>query len=364
MNARPALSTAAWGLFCASSWTWCIGMYLPLVLLRELGWGGFAVFAIPNVVGCAAFGYVLKNPDGSAALLARHAAAARWFSIIAVAYNAYFVGWMVTRLPWTWAGSGWAGPIAAVGLVAAGLLLSTLPGRLWPLLGAGVYGLSLATLGVLGLSGLSDLPSSGERSGVEILFWAPPMAFGFLLCPYLDLTFHRALRASPSRHAFGIMGVAFAAMLLVTLAYRDRIWTLVPLIHIGTQALFTTAAHLREVGRVPGGERVAVRALAIGVPLASVLLVLAAGSREGPQGGEDIYLRFLVFFGLLFPAYVLLFIGPGRPLALCRRNVLLYAAAMVVCLPFYELAFFGGRTWLLVVPLAGLLTWRAVRSRL
>ena len=35
-------------------------MYLPVILLRRFGWLGFLAFAVPNVLGCAAFGYVLR----------------------------------------------------------------------------------------------------------------------------------------------------------------------------------------------------------------------------------------------------------------------------------------------------------------
>ena len=67
----PALArTVGWGLYCTTSWTWCIGMYLPLILLRDYGWPGFIAFAIPNVLGCAAFGYVV-DAKRSDALRAR-----------------------------------------------------------------------------------------------------------------------------------------------------------------------------------------------------------------------------------------------------------------------------------------------------
>ena len=44
------MATVAWGLFCSNSWTWCIGMYLPVILLRSFGWPGFLAFVIPNVL--------------------------------------------------------------------------------------------------------------------------------------------------------------------------------------------------------------------------------------------------------------------------------------------------------------------------
>ena len=47
---RPAQITT-WAIYLGTSWTWCIGMFLPVLVLRELGLTGFLSFAIPNIVG-------------------------------------------------------------------------------------------------------------------------------------------------------------------------------------------------------------------------------------------------------------------------------------------------------------------------
>ena len=49
-NAVPLL----WALFLGVSWTWVIGMFLPVLLVRDYGMLGWIVFAVPNVVGAAA----------------------------------------------------------------------------------------------------------------------------------------------------------------------------------------------------------------------------------------------------------------------------------------------------------------------
>ncbi|MEO0631212.1 MAG: hypothetical protein AAFY46_10885, partial [Planctomycetota bacterium] len=72
----PATSRFAplgWAAFLGVSWTWCIGMYLPILMVRDLGLAGYLVFAIPNVVGAAAMGWVLRSPASSLALTTRHA---------------------------------------------------------------------------------------------------------------------------------------------------------------------------------------------------------------------------------------------------------------------------------------------------
>ena len=50
MSPARLLSTAGWGIYLSCSWTWCIGMYLPVILLRDFGWPWLLAFAIPNVL--------------------------------------------------------------------------------------------------------------------------------------------------------------------------------------------------------------------------------------------------------------------------------------------------------------------------
>ncbi len=327
-------------------------MYLPVILLRELGWPAFLVFAAPNVLGAAAVGYVrggLREGPG----LSAHQPAAAWFSIIAIAYSAFFCSFLVAAF--APAAPSWAGAAAGGAVVAAGLAASFLPAQAWLPSALAVFAVSLVTLAALGAGDLAGIPWRTARPPIDVAWLAPVMAFGFLLCPYLDSTFRRALVESPSRHAFAVFAATFPLMLLLTAAYRDRVaLAIVPAAHIAAQSVFTVAAHLREVRlRGTSGSRRVL--LAVAVALVSVL-VLPAAPRDI---GEQTYLRVLGFFGLVFPSYVLLFIGPGRVLTRRPRNLVLYAAAMVAFLPLFELAFFHERLWLAPVPVAGILLWRA-----
>ncbi len=65
-------------------------MFLPALLLRDYGWWGFVVFAVPNVVGAAAMGWVLR-PGASEAILARHRPMCEAFSLATIAFQAYFI---------------------------------------------------------------------------------------------------------------------------------------------------------------------------------------------------------------------------------------------------------------------------------
>lgn len=57
---QPWWSVLGWAAYLACSWTWCIGMFLPVLLVRDYGVWGFVVFAVPNVVGAGAMGWVLS----------------------------------------------------------------------------------------------------------------------------------------------------------------------------------------------------------------------------------------------------------------------------------------------------------------
>jgi hypothetical protein len=159
------------------------------------------------------------------------------------------------------------------------------------------------------------------------------MAFGFLLCPYLDPTFHVALQRSPSRHCFAVFGAAFTVMLLFTAAFSDAglgptpapgalLWGK-PVFEWqwGLQAAFTmvaVAAALRSLEPVSrlGGTTAVLPGLIVMACLAlgwqylseSALPPMAAALRpaSGPVLGEATYLRWLGLYGVLFPAMVLL----------------------------------------------------------
>ncbi|NCF38745.1 MAG: hypothetical protein GWP75_01345, partial [Planctomycetia bacterium] len=91
--ARGGLAaTAGWGFYCACSWTWCIGMFLPVILLGRFGWAGFLAFAIPNLIGCVGFGYVF-DADRSRRFATAHPLAIRWFSLATIAFQIFFIGW-------------------------------------------------------------------------------------------------------------------------------------------------------------------------------------------------------------------------------------------------------------------------------
>lgn len=336
-------------------------MFLPKIMIERWGWWGFIAFAAPNVIGCTAFGYVLKIRQRSEAMVERHAVAMTWFSGITIAYHMFFIPFLLMVFLPAMGGSILMPHAAAVVVWLLGVVLSFLPNRDWLGLTGLVYGVSIVALVTIGVQPLAQISRLGEWPISSLAWLTPSLCFGFLLCPYLDRTFHRALQHSPSKHGFAVFGVSFAVMLLLTCALWFAPHPVLPAIalaHIFSQSTFTVGAHLREMRLSPAFCCNVRRSLAMLAPLAAApLLLMGRLFSDDPNLGEDMYLRFLVFYGLAFPAYVLLFIGPWRAKPKTRGMLVAFGLAIAVSLPLYELGFIRGRMLLLVVPLIGLLAW-------
>jgi hypothetical protein len=137
-------------------------------------------------------------------------------------------------------------------------------------------------------------------------------------------------------------------MLVFTAAYAPLVAQGLPAIvlaHLAVQGIFTVAAHLgaqRALDARSDRERNATR-LAIGACAVAAAIVGVAAAN-----GEATYLRFLVFYGLVFPACVALLCTRRTPAPAGRRWLL--AGIVVASLPLYELGFIDFRTWLLPWP--------------
>ena len=229
-------------------------------------------------------------------------------------------------------------------LYAVAQAVSRLPRSWWPGLGSGMWLVSAGVFGwlVMQPSLVDSIPAA--RQVTEAAWLAPAVVFGFLLCPYLDLTFHRAADgAREPRVAFTVFGLTFTVMIVMTcwVWFRPASGATVPLsvllVHLAGQAVFTMAAHLREIrespaAAVPGGQR--------GWWSVALPWGVGLGTRggRGVVSGEGLYLRYLGVYGLVFPLYVWL---AARPLAAwpAGGRWLVWAVLVVVQLPVYELAF-------------------------
>ena len=373
---RKAIESVQWGLFCTSSWTWCIGMYLPFIMLRLWGWPGFWAFFVPNVLGCAMFGFVLDR-ERSRALAARLGWACALFSAVTVAYQCWFAGWVAQTFAIDPGAVLSAQPLTAtaairtiastgvpIALLVAGLALAVRGDAFWRTAGTV---LTVASPLVLMLPG--GLPPAATEGTdphaitpildlLPLAFALPTVAAGFLLSPYLDLTFHRAAQQAPSpRIAFATFGVTFASMLLAVAHFYDP-GTGAPRVGIallvlwGAQLLFTIAVHLRELVTAPAGIRMPAAAtgalIAAAVLLGTPAFLFNVG--RGLLPGEPLYLTFLGAYGLLFPVLFLL----ERRAAPRAVTV----AILLAGIPCYLLGAWNFMTMLMPVPIA-LALWAA-----
>jgi hypothetical protein len=378
----PNLPAAAWAAFLACSWTWCIGMFLPVVLLRDYGIWGFVIFAVPNVIGAGSIGWVIRSPEIARRLLDRHRLAIGLFSAVTIAFHVYFLAWIGSWMPGVLgldrkivSGILTIALLAFVGLSVASvrtLVLTSVP--LWLLSGA-----LIGTLMRIDTRTAAALPPVAIDEPA-LLWLTPVMIFGFALCPYLDGTFLTA-RASLSngraKVAFGLgFGVLFLAMIVGTVLYAPLLESTLGghtvarwvgaflLIHLLLQSIFTISAHRR-----------ASTLSAVPAPILWTLLLIAAGGAvlatrlpdyAGLSAGEIGYKAFLVFYGLVFPAFVWLFMIPGRhtgqrgsnaltrgggfqPPIAPRQHRLIFAAAVGIALPMFWMGFIE-RQELFLVP--------------
>jgi hypothetical protein len=375
--------TFGWAAFLGMSWTWCIGMFLPVLLVRDYGLWAWFVFAIPNVIGAAAMAWVLRDGDASHRVMQRHQPAVVAFSLVTIAFHLFFLFRIVTPLVGSW----FILPIALLTVLIVFLLAHQVHHGGWLIAAALTLGVSILVFVLLGIRGALSMPAQqGQLSPVALLWLFPVCAFGFLLCPYLDVTFHRARQAtSPDdgRRAFAIgFGGFFLLMIVLTLLYANVVITrgaaLVDVlavpepsmavwligVHMAVQAGFTIAAHVRYAGRRIG---------AIGMELATVFILVTIGllvgamivaSRvidyHGLSGAELAYRLFMAFYGLVFPAYVWICMMPTRTSEIAPgRALATFVVATVLAAPMFWMGFIERRmVWLLpgvgIVLLAGL----------
>lgn len=310
------------------------------------------MFAIPNVIGCTLFGYIVRTPERSKALVEKYARAMSWFAIVTIAFHAFFIVMMMLMHCEN------ANPLLTrflpFGIVIVGGVVALLPSRVWPYLALIVWATSLAI-------GYSLLPIENEisqsRPWQDVIWLTPIVTFGFLFCPYLDPTFHRAIQCSPSKHAFGVFGITFGAMIGVTCLYHNVILETLTVgigIHLVIQTLFTIGAHFREGARVNNRKN---RRRFVCFAFVAGLIAIEAAHRPHAveEGLTNDYLRFFVFYGLVFPGLVSTFMATRRSFS--TKRVMVFSIVAVASLPFLEWGYIGESPWLTVLPTIALLVW-------
>jgi hypothetical protein len=340
-------------------------MFLPVLLIHRYGWIGFFIFSIPNIIGCSAFGYVIRTPERSKALVEKYKSAITLFAIVTIAFHLFFIS--MISLVYLSDGYNMISLWLPVCILVLCTLLAFVPTKIWPILAACLWIFSV-------IAGLSFLPfnevPSGELPWQDAVWLLPITTFGFFLSPYLDPTFHRALQNSPSKHSFGVFGLAFTVMIVITTLYVGIapanldstlfvFGTLLGL-HLLLQSMFTIGAHMKEGLRLERGKR---KSIFIAILVVACFIAIAFAHRLGgvsPSGNwlpnwQDDYIRFFVFYGLIFPAIVAAFMLTGKPFTPIR--VTLFVLAALLSLPLLEVGYLGDQAWLSVLPVVVFLTW-------
>lgn len=404
-RADPPADRVAWGRaalrggFLACSWTWCIGMFLPVLLVADFGWPGWVVFAIPNIVGAAAMGLVLRRPGAPELVQREHRAATALFSIATVAFHTFFVSWIA--LEWLRA-PGLNIPPEAPRALAIALVVLTSPPVTALLFALLVYGIGLLSSRVRGpwwLVGAAMLwitslalclaswrvtapafgafPRAEGMQPAQAIAWAAPiLTLGFAMCPYLDLTFLRTRRETPGRTgdaAFVLgFGGLFLVMILLTLTYTAPLlrWIVTPLVlaHMLMQSAFTIGAHLRELREHVWPRSRVLRSV---VRAAPILAAAIPPLLEPDLGNEKAYWAFMGLYGVVFPAYVWTAMVPRASVAPLGPAARLLATlgATALAAPLAWVGFVHNEWWalgpaaliVLVTPLVTGLVLRSLR---
>ncbi|MDP7070412.1 MAG: hypothetical protein QF561_03575 [Phycisphaerales bacterium] len=347
-----SLRSIGWSLYAAASWTWCIGMFLPVLLMQWFGWSGFLLVAIPNCLGAAAMGLFLGSREASRRFCKRHPVAIAVFIDITIAFHLLFLFiaalWLAGEDDLPAAGVVWA-IVAAYGL-------SWMPRVMWPWMAVVAFAVGgLVVLECWNLGGASGW--TGTRPPIDVLWFAPVFSLGFVLCPWLDGPFHRARQETDGPAAFLLLGPLFLCMLLVTASYW---WTQpgsareIVLVWIFGQSVFTIAANLKERRTLAGVNHAYPNGIRIGIVLGVLLCTLPLAGASWP-GAVDSYIAVLSAYGIAFPAVILGWCLPKAP-TLTTKGASRFTILLLVAGAFGIVGFITGPAWVAVIPALLVLT--------
>lgn len=364
--------TLGWSVYLACSWTWCIGMFLPSLLMRDGGAPFFWAFFIPNVLGAASVGWVLSDRDHSR----RFARALRpillTFTAITVSFHAFWLAWRIGDH----VGAGLYDLPLGVLLGASVVANAAAARRRVDWLPAVVTLCFTVIAGVCLLARPASLPPG--TLGLELVGMSMVTILGFGLCPYLDVTFLRATQhAARPRFAFSIGFFLVFAFIILTATRGRVVWMpdepalTVPEnlfntavgCHFGAQAMFTVMAHIAALRRSSEDGSIGPRPprppSTAGFVFWPVIVGLALGSSAfwipvsigsaglDPMGpNELVYRGYLGCYGLVFPAWMLLSLGGRRPMS--RRTLSVLVVTCLIAAPFYWIGTIERQeTWLI-----------------
>ena len=355
------------GFYLACSWTWCIGMFLPALLIRDYGAWGWAVFVIPNILGASGMAYILRKQDISKEIAEKHKTACIAFSVVTILFQIYFIGWISMLVPSTF--------IMTSGIL---LLIIYILGSTFDknyLFSAFIIWILSLICFILALNIVPiekfDLFKGGNliHNTNALLYLTPICFFGFLLCPYLDLTFHKARQSNTSLNSKIAFTIGFCFMFLLMMIFtffysrpmasaiegapyflRDEkllplIYIYIVVFHMFIQAGFTTILHFRSI--LPTLKRhKETHLLLLTLSILFFLLPITFNEKYtflDLSANEIIYRSFMAFYSLIAPLYVFLFMIPkkenNKNISLNKHNLRIWILAILLALPFYATGF-------------------------
>lgn len=360
-----SIPVAAIALAC--SWCWVIGMVFPIFMIQDFGWLGWLVFVVPNVIGAASVGFVLKSGEQAARFIETHRVAIRVFTWVTIAFHGFVMVWAGSQMATSWQIAAWTPPVVrnAVAILGPAFVVLFLAGRCAQRKGMR----TVARIGVTALiaSALCFVlaavttngdaytlpPTDGAFPSHSALFALTGTSLGFLTCPFLDVTFLRIRqeldKPARSRRAFAI-GFTGPFLLLVAMTafyaggfITGGVTSDYIIAHLGFQSAFTVGFHAWALRRTaPEGDRRSssiVTPFCVGIACYYVVVILL--NRPFRLGYELI----LSAYALPFPAYVwIVCVWARRP---SRRAINAFLLTCIGAGPFFAIGYLDGN-WPLV----------------
>lgn len=349
-----------WASFLACSWTWCIGMFLPVILIRDYGPLSWLMFAVPNVIGAAGMGYILKREEASIEIVNKNKLACTTFSIVTILFQIYFLGWISIFAPRMLTIFVYVGFVLLYFLTIKYERLTATLVWLFSLLCI-LSALYFVPLGELGIFKFVNL----TREKDALLSLTPICTFGFLLCPYLDLTFHKVRQLNNHHNSKIIFTLGFAILFLVMILFTffysgpfnsiisglpliqnniPNLFIYVVLLHMFIQIGFTSIVHITSIQSIQK-RKIILPVLFIAAIIIYILPKMLNGIHSvlDIDLNEVIYRSFMAFYALIAPSYIFYFIFPknGKNAPFKGQNLIIWIAVILLALPFYAIGFLG-----------------------
>jgi len=362
---NPTLRVFGWATYLCCSWMWCIGLFYPVLLYRDFGDIAWYFFVIPNVVGASVVPWLIKSAKLSEEFTCEHSLACRFFSFVTILFQLFFMIWALISF-------GITKSIVVITIFICFFIFFLCSTRI---LIASLFSFFFSILALLIIFKLSDnailiIPRQGEFGVKELFGLLPVFLIGFFFCPYLDLTFHRAIKENNGLSIKFIYVIAFLglflSLLILGLAYFPVAYhmffgeNILPksflqfifYLYLIVQISFTCIVHIHELLQQKIQCHTWVLFIFI---LISVLIINLFANFEITLLGRSMHIRevfyrcFLSFYGLVFPLYIWIFVVNAKFATLKSQKWIAWLVVTLIVVPFYAIGFLGNPSMIIYV---------------